>query len=62
MAVRTDYPARTLTATYQSGLTHAIEVRPSKMKPITATDEGLMFEIEFSIAARAASDFVEAGF
>lgn len=60
-ARRDDYPARTLTVTHRSGVTQAIEVIPVKNMLITSSEDDVMFEAEFIIAARATADYTESG-
>lgn len=60
-AKREDYPARTLTVTYRTGMSQAIEVVPVKNNLIPSVDDNTMFEAEFAIVARSDSDYVETG-
>lgn len=59
---RDDYPNRTFKVTHKTGFTQSIEVSGVvRNKPITSTDDDVMFEAELAIGARQLSDIAEEG-
>ena len=62
IASRTDYPARTLTVTYATGLTEAIEVTVAKARIMPQVDGPAMWEAELAPATEDAGDHTTTGF
>ncbi len=60
--LRTDVPPRTFQVTYIAGVTRAVEVEVAHNDPVPGLTDDLMFSAELLIRARAASDYVVAGF
>lgn len=59
VALRADYPARTLTITYVSGVTQALEVMPMRRKIMPAVKDVARWEADFQIVGGSSSSFTD---